>query len=164
MLSLHLQTRHGENARKGRWAGGGHTHPQALLLPGRHRASVGGAGPVPLRFLLSTRLLDMKQEATDGFLRDTIGSYHCTERFLLLHHTLHHGRPLGSGKTVCRLLWPWPSMRGSQQEEGFPHLFHLQRADVAPVETGSQKGQGRGRKLATEDSKPVGSGESICRI
>jgi hypothetical protein len=44
----------------------------ALLLPGRHRASVGGTVPVELRFLLSTLLMHMKKKATDRFMRDTI--------------------------------------------------------------------------------------------
>jgi hypothetical protein len=47
-----------------------------------------------LRFWLSTRLLHMKQEATDRFRRDSRGGCHSTERFVLLHHTLHHRRPL----------------------------------------------------------------------
>ena len=80
--SLHLQTHCREEARKGRWVCVHHTHPQALLLPGRHRASLGGTGPAPLRFLPSIRLLDMKQEATDGFVRDTRGGCHSTQRFL----------------------------------------------------------------------------------
>src|SRR6266480_3781488 len=43
-------------------------------------------------------------------------------------------------------------------EDGFPQLFPLQQADVAPSDTGFLPGQGRGKKLVTEDSKPVGSG------
>ena len=38
---------------------------------------------------------------------DTIRLRHSWERFVLLHNTMHHCRPLPSGKTVCRLLWPW---------------------------------------------------------
>jgi hypothetical protein len=67
---------------------------QLSRLSGRHRASVGGTGPVPLRFWLSTPLLDMKQDAADRFVRDPIRCCHGTERFLLLHHTMHHRRPL----------------------------------------------------------------------
>jgi hypothetical protein len=91
VLCLHLQTLRREDARKGRGAGGDHAHPQALLLPGRHYASVGGTVPVELRFWLSTLLLDMKHDATDRFMRDTIRCCHGTERFFLLHHTMHHG-------------------------------------------------------------------------
>ena len=65
-----------------------------LLLPGRHHASIVGTVTLQLSFLLSTLLLDMKHDAADRFMRDSIGCCHCTERFLLLHHTLHHGRPL----------------------------------------------------------------------
>src|SRR2546429_2921239 len=109
VLSLRLLRLRWEEARKGRWARGGHAYPQALLLPGRHRGSVEGKIPVPLRILLSTRLLHMK-EATDRFMRDTKRCCHDAQRFLLLHHTMQHGRPQGSGKTVCRLLWPWPPL------------------------------------------------------
>jgi len=28
------------------------------------------------------------------------------ERFILLYHTMHHSRPLGSGNTVCWMFWP----------------------------------------------------------
>jgi hypothetical protein len=89
---------------------GDHAHPQALLLPRRHQTSVEGTVPVLLRFLLSTLLLDMKHEATDRFMRDTILCCNCMERFFLLHHTLHHCWPMGSGNTVSRVLWPWPPM------------------------------------------------------
>ena|SRR2546430_295538 len=102
-----MQTLHREDAKKGRCAGGDHVHLQALLLPGRHRASVVGTVPVQLRFLLPALLMRMKKNATDHFMRDSIRCCNCTERFLLLHHTLHHRWPLGSGNTVCRVLWPW---------------------------------------------------------
>ncbi len=45
----------------------------------------------------------------------------------------------------------------SQPEDGFPHLFHLQQEDAGPSDTVCLLGQGRGIKLATEYSKPVGS-------
>ena len=91
--SLHLLILRREEARKGRWAGGDQVHPPALLLPGRHRASVAGKVPVPLRFLLSTLLMYMKK-ATDRFRRDSISCCNCAERFLLLHHTMYYCRPL----------------------------------------------------------------------
>jgi hypothetical protein len=82
--------RHGagkRQARKGRWAGGDHTHPQALsafrklsCLCQRKRT-------------WTVTLLDMKHHATDRFRRDPICGCHDAKRFLLLHHTLHHGRP-----------------------------------------------------------------------
>ena len=103
--SLDLQTLHREDARKGRCAGGDNTHPQALLLPGRHRVSVVEKVTVQLSFFP-----DMKHEATDRFMRDIILCCNCTERFFLLHHTLHLCWPMGSGNTICRVLWPWPPM------------------------------------------------------
>jgi hypothetical protein len=57
-----------EDAREGRCAGGDHAHPQALLLPGRHRASVVGTVTVRVRFLLYTLHMDMKHDATDRFM------------------------------------------------------------------------------------------------
>src|SRR5258705_437856 len=96
-----------EDVGKSLWAGGDQMQLQALLQPGRHRASVVvGTVPVPLRVLLSTLLMSMKQNATDRFMRDTICCCYCAERFFLLYHTMHHGRPLGSGNTVCGVLWP----------------------------------------------------------
>jgi hypothetical protein len=51
----------------------------------------------------------------------------------------------------------------SQQEESFPQLIPPQQEDVAPFDTVFLSVQGRGRKLVTEDSKPVGSGDTIYR-
>src|SRR5437868_8884008 len=71
-------------------------------------------------------------------------------------------RLFGSGKTICRLLWPWPPLLDHrQQEECFPQLVPPQKADVAPVDTICLSGQARGSKLVTEEPKPVGSGEII---
>ena len=44
-----------------------------------------------------------------------------------------------------------------QQEHDFLKLFHPQQATVAPFDTVFQQEQGRGIKLATENSTPVGS-------
>jgi hypothetical protein len=60
-----------------------------------------------LSFWLSTLLLNSKHEATDRLMRDTRGFCHRWERFLLLHHTLHHARPVGSGKSGRWAFWPW---------------------------------------------------------
>jgi len=65
---------------------------------------------VPLRFLLSTLLMQMKKKATDRFVRDSIRGGYGAQRFLLLHHTLHHHRPVFSGKTVSRVFRPWSSV------------------------------------------------------
>jgi hypothetical protein len=152
--TLNLQTRLGEETRKGRGAGGDHVHLSALLLPERHRASVREKGPVPLRFLLSMRLLPMKKKATDRFRRDTIRGCHGAKRFLLFHHTLQHRRPLGSGKTVCRLLWSWSPMLDHSRRASLS-WFLRSLAGAAPCETISQKGKGRGNKLMTEDWEPT---------
>jgi hypothetical protein len=129
---LHLLTRCRQEAKKGRGAGGDHAHPQALLLPRRHRASVGGTGSVVLRFWLSTRLLSMKDEATDRFMGDTIRFRHCWERFVLLHHTMHHCWPWPSGKTVCRLLWPWTPLLAHRRRRASlgSFLFSKQGLDL----------------------------------
>ena len=92
---------------------------QALLLPGYHRAFVVGKVPGPLRFLLSTLLISMKKNATDRFMRDTIGSCYRAQGFLLLHHTMNNQRPVFSGNTVFGVFWPWS-----------PFAHHRRRADV----------------------------------
>jgi hypothetical protein len=62
-----------------------------------------------LHILLSTLLLDMKHDATDRFMRDSIDCCYGAERFFLLHHTLHDGRPQVSWNTVVRMFRPWSS-------------------------------------------------------
>jgi len=51
-----------------------------------------------------------------------------------------------------------------EQKECFSQLVHLQPEVIGAFETVFRKEQGRGKKLVTEDWKPVGSGESIYRI
>jgi hypothetical protein len=119
VLSLLLPTLRREDARKGRGAGGDHAHRQALVRPGRHRASVGGKVPVALPFLLSTLLLDMKHDATDRFMRDTILLCNRTKWLVVLHHTMNDHRPMFSGNTVVRVFWPWS-----------PFANHWRRAGV----------------------------------
>jgi len=110
------------------------------------------------------RLLSMKKEATDRFMGDTIRCRHSTERFSLLHYTMHHRRPVGSRKTVCWLLGPWPPLLDHRRRRASLSWFLRSLAGVAPSDTVFLSGQGRGRKLVTEDSKPVGSGEIIYFI
>src|SRR5947208_15822268 len=43
-------------------------------------------------------------------------------------------------------------------QEGWRQGFHRERASLAPSDTVCQQEQGRGRKLVTEEPKPVGSG------
>jgi hypothetical protein len=138
VMSLHSQMVHGEEARtmphpvgkpslcraSGYWPSSAATR-DGLMVADRARQqgppSIGtrkracrfeGRRPagVPLRFLLSTRLLHMKKKATDRFVRDSIGGCYCAQRFLLLHHTLRHHRPVFSGKTVSRVFGPRSSL------------------------------------------------------
>jgi len=62
---------------------------------------------VQLRFLPSTLLLEMKYDATDRFMRDTICGCYGAERFLLLHHTMYYYRPVFSGNTIFWVFRPW---------------------------------------------------------
>ena len=53
----------------------------------------------------------------------------------------------------------------SKREDSFPQvLLPPQPEAAASFDTELQQGEGRGRKLVTENSKPVGSGSSICAI
>ena len=49
---------------------------------------------------------DMKYDATDRFMRDAICGCYGAERFFLLHHTLHDGRPQVSWNTIVRMFRP----------------------------------------------------------
>src|SRR2546423_15537179 len=51
-----------------------------------------------------------------------------------------------------------------EEKKCFSELVPLQREGRGACETVFRKGQGRGKKLVTEEPKPVGSGEPICRI
>jgi hypothetical protein len=117
LVALQVQGPHWEEAKKGRGAGRKHVHVQALLLPGCHQTSVVGIFPVPLRFLLSTLLMHMKK-TTDRFMRDTVCSCHCAERFLLLHHTMHDHQPVFSGNAVVRVCWPWSPFVNHRRRTG----------------------------------------------
>jgi hypothetical protein len=46
---------------------------------------------------------------------------------------------------------------------GWRQVLHREPASLAPSDTVCLMAQARGRKLVTEDSKPVGSGEPIYR-
>jgi hypothetical protein len=52
----------------------------------------------------------MTYDAAYRFMRDVIGGCYGAERFLLLHHTLHDGRPQVSWNTIVRLFWSWSSV------------------------------------------------------
>jgi len=63
-----------------------------------------------LSFLLSTLLLNMKDNATDRFMRDTILGCYGAEQFLLLYHTLYDCRPEFSWNTEFRMFRSWSSV------------------------------------------------------
>jgi len=95
-----VNTAQGRYKEWSRCADGNNTHPQALLLPGRYRASIGGTVTAQLRFLLSTPLLDMKHDAANCFMRDSICDCDGAKGFLLLDHTMYYCWPLISGNAV----------------------------------------------------------------
>jgi len=78
-----------------------------------------GIVTVQLSFLLSTLLLDMKHEATDGFMRDTILLCNRTKWFVVLYNTMNNHRPVGGGNTICWVFWSWS-----------PFAYNWKRADV----------------------------------
>jgi hypothetical protein len=59
----------------------------------------------------------------DRFMRDTVRCCHGAKRFLLLHHTTQHRRPLGSGNTVCLVLWPWSPVLDHYRRMASPSCF-----------------------------------------
>ncbi len=71
-----------------------------------------------LSFLLSTLLLDMKHDATNRFMRDTVRCCYSAEGFLLLHHTMYYCRPKFSGNAVCRVFWPWSPFGNNRRRAG----------------------------------------------
>src|SRR5947209_16481134 len=107
----HVEKRQGKVEVQGRT-----TRPlQVLLLLGCQRASNGGIVTVKLSFLLSTLLLEMKHDATDRFMRDSIYGCYSAERFLLLYHTMNHCRPVFSGNTVVRVFWLWSPIANNRR-------------------------------------------------
>ena len=102
----------------------------STLAIGRHRVFVGYIKCTVT--LLAILFLDMKQDATDRFMRDTICGCYGAERFFLLHHTMHDGRPVFSGNTVVRLFWPWSPF--ASQEEGWLLEMFIFRQQVLHLE------------------------------
>jgi hypothetical protein len=90
----HLERLLMEDERKSRCTGGGNTHPQALLLPGSHHFTFIGKVTVQLSFLPDMLHLDLMNNATDRFMRNSICGCYGSKRLLLLHHAIYHGRPL----------------------------------------------------------------------
>jgi hypothetical protein len=77
--------------------------PMICIAHSLHRRTV----RAQLCSLLSMLFLNMKQDATNRFMRDPIGGCYSAERFLLLHHTMYDCRPKFSGNTEFRMLRPW---------------------------------------------------------
>jgi hypothetical protein len=112
----------------------------------KERLICSGDHTLPQALLLSIVFLDMKHNATDRFMRDTVLCCYCTERFFLLHHR----RPLGSGNSVCRVLWPWPPVLDHHRRMAYHSCFifskqplHLEiqcaRRGKEEVENGCQR-------------------------
>jgi hypothetical protein len=78
--------------------------------------------------LLSTLLLDIKHDATDRFMRDSIRGCYCTERFLLLHHTMYDCRPVFNGKTVFRVFRPRSSVLDHRRVASLKEFIFCKKA------------------------------------
>ena len=107
-----------EVASKSQGVNGEEVSLQALLQLGRHRASILRTVSITLRVLLSTLLGDMKQNATNCFMRNTILLGNRTKWFVVLHHTVHNYRPVFSGNTVVRVFWPWSEFADDRRRAG----------------------------------------------
>jgi hypothetical protein len=77
--------------------------------------------------LLSTLLMNMKHDATDRFMRDSIRGCYCAERFLLLHHTMNDHRPVFSGETVVRVFRPWSSVLDQRRVTSLNYFIFCQK-------------------------------------
>jgi hypothetical protein len=82
---------------------------------------------VSLSFLLSKLLMNMKNDATDRFMRDSIRGCYCAERLLLLHHTMHYCRPVFSGNTVFRVFRPWSPVLDSRRVASLKYFIFCQK-------------------------------------
>ena len=155
VMSLHSQMVHGEDARNmphpvgkpSLWRASGYRRYSAaprdgVMVVDRARQqwlpSIGtrkracrfeGLRPVgvPLRFLLSTLLMQMKKKATDRFVRDSIRGGYGAQRFLLLHHTLHHHRPVFSGNSVLRVFRPRSSVLDKRRIASLTDVIFCQK-------------------------------------
>src|SRR5947209_6891783 len=76
---------------------------------------------------MSTLLLDMKQHATDRFMRDAKCCCNGTERFLLLHHTMYYCWPKFSGNTIVRIFRPWSLMLEKRRVGSLKYMIFLQK-------------------------------------
>jgi hypothetical protein len=123
------------------------------MRPGVHNDSVARQVRHSYASCCSRCAEDMTYDAAYRFMRDVICGCDGAQRFFLLHHTLHDGRPQVSWNTIVRLFRPRSSAR-KREEGSYFEIVHLPPEGVAPSDTVFQTGQGRGRKLATEHSTP----------
>ena len=98
-------------------------------------------------------LLSMKK-ATDRFLGDTIRCCHGAKRFLLLHHTMQQRRPLGSGKTIRRLLWPWPPLFEHHRRRASLSSFLRSQQTLHLVIQASCRGKEEGKNWRQRTGNP----------
>ena len=54
------------------------------------------------------------------------------------------------------------AVASQSQEDGFQHIFHLQQEAVGAFDAVCLMEQGRGRKLVTEEPKPIRSVSITC--
>jgi hypothetical protein len=97
------------------------------VLSGQHHLSVIGTVTVQLRFLLFTLLLDMKHDATDRFMRDSIRCCYSAKWFLLLHHTLYDCRPKFSGNSIVQMFRSWSSVLEKRRVASLKEVILLRK-------------------------------------
>ena len=93
--------------------------------------------------MLSILLMKMKKKATDRFVRDARGGCYGAQRFLLLHHTLHHHRPVFSGKTVLRVFRTWSSVLEKRRSASLTDVIFCQKVldlEIQVARRGKEEG------------------------
>ena len=68
--------------------------------------------------MLSTRLLSMKDEATDRLIRDPTLLCNWMKWFVVLHHPMKNHRPVFSGKSLVRVFGPWSPFATHRRRDG----------------------------------------------
>jgi hypothetical protein len=94
--------------------------------------------------LLSTLLLDMKYDATDRFMRDTILLSNPTKWFVVLHHAMHDHRPVFRGNTIFRVPWSLSAFANKRRRAGvmcFIVSEHVLYLEVQFARGGKEEGE-----------------------
>jgi hypothetical protein len=81
-------------------------------------------------------------KATDRFVRDARGGYGA-QRFLLLHHTLHHHGSVFSGKTVSRVFRILSSVLEKRRSASLTGVIFRQKVlelEIQVARRGKQEG------------------------